>query len=227
MAVFFQALFIIALIGYIYVLYKKPSIDNESISELQQMKGIQELAKLFILTDDTITYVANNHPEFYAKNQLKKRLKSFENDQTNFIYEAIVQSEANNKVMSACCDASGTFNPDYAGNLGIIYNKLQYLIQLTQNDAMKHKNKVLDHYIYVKKNFDELQLLYSILNRPLYSYYLVTHHVDQLNSVQHTLKRLISVYEDDYQPHFAELETVNYATVLNVKEATESNDRQL
>lgn len=226
MEILLSTLFIGVLAFCVYLVYQKPKVNKESIKTMDSSEGIQELAKLFILTDDTITYVANNHPEYYAKKQIDKRQKAFDKNKKNYIYDSIVQSESNNKVMAACCDASGDFNPDYAGNLGVIFTKLKIIIQLSLDDSLTKQRDNLDKYVYVKKNFNELNLLYTILNKPIYSYYLTKHTVDELNSISHCLDRLISLY-NGYEPNFEELETVPYGTSIRKVTDNDANSRQL
>lgn len=218
--------FIVALIICVYLMNKKPTVDQNALKSLDDLQGLQSLAKLFILADDSITAAANNHTEYYAKKLIDKRVKSFENRSKNYIHDSIIQSESNNKVLAACCDASGNFNASYTGQLGIIYTKLKIIVNLVIDPTLNEQSHILDRYVYVEKNFNELNLLFDVLNQPVYSYYLTSHSVDELNSIDHCLDRLISVF-NGYEPNFKELDSVEYGRSIISGTSADANQRQL
>lgn len=221
-----SAVFIVILAVCVYLMYKKPAVDQNTLKSLDDLEGIQTLAKLFILTDDSITAAANNHTEYYAQRLINRRLKAFKKNPNNYIYDSIARSESNNKVMAACCDASGNFNANYAGQLGTIYMKLKILMALVSDPNMIEQSHILDRYVYVEKNYNELNLLFDVLNQPLYSYYLTSHTVDELNSIDYCLNRFISIF-NGYQPNFKELESVEYGRSIILGTSAETNQRQL
>lgn len=227
MEIAIPVVFLIALAACIYLMNKKPEVSENSLKSTEDLQGLQTLAKLFILIDDTITYVANNHAEYYAKKQITKRIKKFQrNHRKNYVYDGVANAESNTKITAACCDASGNFNPAYAGNLGVLFNKLKLILQVSLDDFYHDQTVILDQYVFVEKNFDELLLLIEILENPTYSYYLTNNNVDQLNSISHALDRLMSVYEG-YEPDFDNLPSVEYGTSVFKEKHSEANMRQL
>lgn len=230
MEVILPIVFIIALVAFVYIINEKPKINPVTLTATKDLMGLQELAKLMILVDDTITLVANNHSEYHAKKLINKRIKKFQSQNKNYLYEAVVQCETNNKISIACCDASGNFNPAYAGNLGVIYNKIKTILQLSlQENLLEYSiiSIIVDQYIYAEKNFNELVLLYEILSKPIYSYYLTNHHIDQVNSITYALDRLLSLYKENYKPDMAHLNSVKYGSSIINHHDVRTNDRQL
>jgi|SRR5699024_5877418 len=221
-----SAVFIAILVVCVYLMYKKPSVDQNALKSLDDLGGIQVLAKLFILTDDSITAAANNHTEYYAKKMINQRLKAFKKYPKNYIYDSIAQSESNNKVMTSCCDASGNFNANYAGQLGTIHMKLKILMTFVSDPNMNEQSHILDRYVYVEKNYNELNLLFDVLNQPRYSYYLTSHTVNELNSIIHCLNRFVSIF-NGHRPNFKELESVEYGRSIILGTSAEVNQRQL
>lgn len=227
MEVIVPIIFIVVLVIFIYQINKKPEVSGAMLERTEKHAGIQELAKLLILTDETITLVANNHAEFHAKKQIDKRLKKLHSQNENYIYTALTQCLSNSKITTACCDASGNFNPAYAGNLGVVSNKIKTILQLSLQENLLEESVIVDRYIYAEKNFNELVLLYDILSCPIYSYYLTNNEIAQVNSISYALDRLLSVYKEDYLPDLEQLSTVKYGSSIIEHQDVRDNDRQL